>query len=144
MMLGSAAVAGRLEALAACGAAIAVDDFGTGYSTLTTLCSLPIDIVKIDRSFVARGPSDRADRAVIEAIVQMAGKLGMRTVAEGVERVAEEDFVRAAGADCVQGYLHLRPTPAAAFSAWLDAHVAGVREDDRRAGITRLAGRRSG
>jgi diguanylate cyclase (GGDEF)-like protein len=139
MVLDPDVVAGRLEDLAAAGAAIAVDHVGRSHSTLTTLRSLPVDVVKIDRSFVARGPSDPAGQEVVEAIVRLAGRLGARTVAEGVEHADEQDYLRAAGADDVQGYLRLRPVPAEEFLAWLDTHVAGVRRKDRRAGAPDLA-----
>ena len=115
----------RLNILAALGVRIAIDDFGTGYSALTTLRSLPAQIVKIDRSFVAGCMENPDDRAVIEAVVKMAAQMGMRTVAEGVERLEQQRFLEAIGADAVQGFLYLRPTTAKEFGAWLDRHIDG-------------------
>ncbi len=119
MVLDSPVVRATLDALVAVGVAIAIDDFGTGYSALTTLRTLPLDIVKIDRSFVSGCSTSTADHAVVEAIVQMAARLGLQTVAEGVERLEQQDFLRAVGADAVQGFLHQRPVPAAEIAAWL-------------------------
>jgi diguanylate cyclase (GGDEF)-like protein len=118
-VLDSPAVHATLDELVRLGVGLALDDFGTGYSSLTTLRSLPIDTVKIDKSFVARSASEPADRVVVEAIVQMAGRLGLRTVAEGVETPAQERYLRGAGIDAVQGYLHLAPVPAGVFTTWL-------------------------
>ncbi|WP_433556576.1 putative bifunctional diguanylate cyclase/phosphodiesterase [Pseudonocardia xinjiangensis] len=120
MVLDSPAIRTALAALAALGVTIAIDDFGTGYSALSTLRTLPLDIVKIDKSFLSTGPSRAADQAVVEAIVQMAGRLKLKVVAEGVERIEQLQFLRSAGADATQGYLHLRPTPAPEFGSWLE------------------------
>src|SRR3954471_2340298 len=118
-VLDAPAVQGTLDVLAGLGVGIAVDDFGTGYSALTTLRTLPVDVVKIDKSFVAGAATEDADQAVIEAIAQMAHRLGLQTVAEGVEDADQEDFVRAAGITAVQGRLHHPPVPADEFAAWL-------------------------
>ena len=119
MVLDSPAIRIALEQLTEIGAAIAIDDFGTGYSALSTLRALPLDIVKLDKSFISGGRSHATDEAVVGAIVQMAGRLGLRIVAEGVERVDQQQFLEEVGADAAQGYLHLRPTPAPEFTAWL-------------------------
>ena len=119
MVLSSPAVRSSLGALAAAGVALAIDDFGTGYSALTTLRTLPISVVKIDESFVADCPTNPADQAVVEAIVQMAGRLGLQTIAEGVERLEQQQYLRAVGADAMQGFLHLRPAPAPDVERWL-------------------------
>ncbi|WP_166804887.1 EAL domain-containing protein [Cryobacterium sp. Sr8] len=87
VVLDSAAAIGRLQALAAHGIAIAIDDFGTCYSSLTTLRSLPVNVIKLETSFTAGALTDRVDRSVITAIVQLGRELGIRTIAEGVERV---------------------------------------------------------
>jgi EAL domain-containing protein (putative c-di-GMP-specific phosphodiesterase class I) len=118
-VLDSPAVHATVDVLAGLGVGLAVDDFGTGYSALTTLRTLPVDIVKIDKSFVAGAATEVADQAVLEAIAQMADRLGLQTVAEGVECVEQQEFVERAGITAVQGYLHLPPVPAAAFAAWL-------------------------
>ncbi|MCW2675503.1 MAG: Diguanylate cyclase protein [Modestobacter sp.] len=118
-VLDSPAVQVTLDVLAGLGVGIAVDDFGTGYSALTTLRSLPVDIVKIDKSFVAGAATEVADQAVLEAIAQMADRLGLQTVAEGVEYVEQQEFIQRAGITAVQGYLHQRPVPAEELAAWL-------------------------
>jgi diguanylate cyclase (GGDEF)-like protein len=115
----------RLNILAALGVAIAIDDFGTGYSALTTLRSLPAQIVKIDKSFVAGCTEHAQDRAVIEAVVKMAAQMGMRTIAEGVERPEQQRYLEGIRADAVQGFLYLRPSAMDEFGAWLRTHHAG-------------------
>jgi diguanylate cyclase (GGDEF)-like protein len=125
-VLDSPAVSATLDELVRQGVGIALDDFGTGYSALTTLRSLPIDIVKIDKSFVAGALTQAADQAVVEAIVQMADRLGLQTVAEGVESLEQHDFLVAAGISALQGFRYLPPAPVAEFRAWL--------AENRRAG----------
>ncbi|HEY5180886.1 MAG TPA: EAL domain-containing protein [Dermatophilaceae bacterium] len=115
----------QLNALAAHGIVIAIDDFGTGYSALTTLRSLPAQIVKIDRSFVAGSTENAQDLAVTEAVVTLATKMGLRTIAEGVETLDQQRLLEEIGADDVQGYLYLRPTTAENFGIWLSGHLAG-------------------
>jgi diguanylate cyclase (GGDEF)-like protein len=127
MVLDSPAIRAALDRLAAIGAAIAIDDFGTGYSALSTLRALPLDIVKLDKSFIAGGSSNATDEAVVGAIVQMAGRLGLRIVAEGVERLDQQQFLEQVGADAAQGFLHLRPTPAPEFGVWLRQRAAPVK-----------------
>ena len=105
-----------LDAVRACGIRFSVDDFGTGYSSLAYLKQLPVDALKIDRSFVERIDTDTGERAIVEAIVTMAHTLGMTVVAEGVETARQLDAVRAVGCDVAQGYLLGRPVPAAAFA----------------------------
>jgi diguanylate cyclase (GGDEF)-like protein len=126
VVISSAAAIDRLNALAAHGVTIAIDDFGTGYSALTTLRSLPVQIVKIDKSFVAGSTVNAEDRAVTEAVVKMAAQMGMRTIAEGVERLDQQRFLASIGTDAVQGFLYLRPTTAADFGCWLETHLAGL------------------
>lgn len=96
------------------------------YSALTTLRSLPVQIVKIDKSFVAGSTVNAEDRAVTEAVVKMAAQMGMRTIAEGVERLDQQDFLSSIGTDAVQGFLYLRPTTAGEFGTWLETHLAGL------------------
>ncbi|WP_182111798.1 bifunctional diguanylate cyclase/phosphodiesterase [Actinotalea sp. JY-7876] len=105
----------RLRAL---GVRIALDDFGTGYSTLAWLHTLPVDQIKIDRSFVARLHTDRASLAVVRAVLSLAAELGLEVVAEGVEEEAQLAVLREAGCGLVQGYLLGRPGPT--FRAELD------------------------
>jgi EAL domain-containing protein (putative c-di-GMP-specific phosphodiesterase class I) len=97
------------------GVHLALDDFGTGYSSLLYVKGLPIDRLKVDRSFVSGlGSSDR-DATIIGTVVDLAHKLGLRVVAEGVETEAELQAVEAMGCDEAQGYLLGRPAPAEAF-----------------------------
>ncbi|MFW3170850.1 putative bifunctional diguanylate cyclase/phosphodiesterase [Geodermatophilus sp. CPCC 206100] len=119
-LLDAPAVQTTLDDLAGMGVGIAVDDFGTGYSALTTLRTLPVGVVKIDRSFVAGAATQVADQAVLEAIAQMAARLGLETVAEGVEDAEQQRFVEQAGITAVQGFLHQRPLPAGELAAWLE------------------------
>jgi diguanylate cyclase (GGDEF)-like protein/PAS domain S-box-containing protein len=93
------------------GATVALDDFGTGYSALTHLRELPIDCIKIDRSFVGSCLKDRSASAILVAVTHLAHDLGMQVVAEGVETEAQLDFVRAVGCDAAQGYHVARPLP---------------------------------
>jgi diguanylate cyclase (GGDEF)-like protein len=144
MVLDSPAVHDALGELARSGVTIAIDDFGTGYSALSTLRSLPLDVVKIDKSFLAGGPSRTADEAVVEAVVQMARRLGLQVVAEGVERVDQQQFLREVGAHAAQGNLHLRPIPAAELVRWLADHNAAHRSGGRdSATVTALDQHRS-
>jgi diguanylate cyclase len=109
----------RLEHLRSTGVRIAIDDFGTGYSSLGNLRDLPVDIVKIDRSFVdavARGPEDRA---FAHAIVRIAETLGLRSVAEGVEDEDQATAIAALGCDAAQGFFFSRPVPPADVPAIL-------------------------
>ena len=125
----------RLHTLAERGVVLAIDDFGTGYSALQTLCTLPIQIVKIDRSFVDGSTHNPEDRAVTEAIVQMARRLGLRTVAEGVERPEQEAFLESIGATGAQGYLYRKPGTADELSGWLAEHLAARSEVPHQASI---------
>jgi diguanylate cyclase (GGDEF)-like protein/PAS domain S-box-containing protein len=93
------------------GIRLAVDDFGTGYSSLAYLRSLPVGVLKIDRSFVARLDREASERAIVAAIVTMAHSLDMTVVAEGVETQAQLDMVREIGCDVAQGYLLGHPLP---------------------------------
>ncbi|WP_240475757.1 putative bifunctional diguanylate cyclase/phosphodiesterase [Herbaspirillum rhizosphaerae] len=99
------------------GVTISVDDFGTGYSSLASLKQYPLDTLKIDRSFVKGIPGDADDVAITEAIIAIAHKLHLQVVAEGVESQEQHDFLRAAGCDIVQGYLHSTPLSAGEIEA---------------------------
>lgn len=103
----------------ALGIHIALDDFGTGYSSLTHLKRFPIDVVKIDKSFVKDILSDPDDAAIIEAVIRMGQTLGLRVIAEGVEDDAQHAFLRNHGCFEMQGYLLGRPMPAEELLDWL-------------------------
>ena len=98
------------------GISIALDDFGTGYSSLSHLRQLPIDRLKIDRSFVSRLPDDADDCAIAAAVIDMARNLGLRVIAEGVETWQQVAFLRDRGCHEVQGYLFGEPVPAQSFT----------------------------
>jgi diguanylate cyclase (GGDEF)-like protein len=98
-----------LDAIQSRGIRIAIDDFGTGYSSMSLMKQFPIDTIKIDRSFVRDLPDDTEDQAIAQAIISMGRALGMTIVAEGVETVEQETFLRAHGCDEMQGFLFSRP-----------------------------------
>ncbi|MBB3095280.1 diguanylate cyclase (GGDEF)-like protein/PAS domain S-box-containing protein [Actinoplanes campanulatus] len=112
-------VSERLASLKRLGVRIALDDFGTGYSSLTWLKSLPADIVKLDRSFVAGLAEDPRKASIIQAVLWLAHSLGMSTIAEGVEEPSDWEALKAAGCPAVQGYLFSKPLPAPAFDRML-------------------------
>ena len=107
------------QALKALGATLAMDDFGTGYSSLAYLQKLPIDVLKIDRSFVTGMLADRDKLAIVRAILSLAEALGMRTVAEGIETAESAQMLAALGCTYGQGYYFARPLEAEAAFAWL-------------------------
>ena len=111
----------RLHELKALGLTLALDDFGTGYSSLASLHLLPVDTVKIDRSFISQSDTSHHHRVLIKATVQVAESLGMGTVAEGIETEAQAAAVRELGCDKGQGYLFSKPLPADKVAAWLVA-----------------------
>ncbi len=111
----------RLEQLQASGAKIAIDDFGTGYSSLSRLSSLPVDTLKIDRSFVMQLPGSSQGIALVQTIVSLAQAFAMTTVAEGVETRQQFATLCEVGCTQSQGYLHSKPLPAAEFVALLRA-----------------------
>jgi EAL domain-containing protein (putative c-di-GMP-specific phosphodiesterase class I) len=111
-------IQGRLRELKALGLTLALDDFGTGYSSLASLHLLPVDTVKIDRSFVSQADASHHHRVLIEATIRVAGSLGMGTVAEGIETDAQAAVVRELGCDKGQGYLYSQPLTALDLEAW--------------------------
>lgn len=114
-------VRSRLHELKALHLTLALDDFGTGYSSLASLHLLPVDTIKIDRSFVSQAHDSQHHRVLIEATVKVANSLGMSTVAEGIETEAQADIVRKLGVDKGQGYFYSRPLLPIEFVAWLRA-----------------------
>jgi EAL domain-containing protein (putative c-di-GMP-specific phosphodiesterase class I) len=102
-------LADRLRTLRRIGIRVALDDFGTGFSTLTWLQELPVDRVKIDRSFISNLATDASSRAVIRGVLALAGEVGLGVVAEGVETLEQATVLAEAGCKFVQGYLYGRP-----------------------------------
>lgn len=108
-----------LDELHRLGISIAVDDFGVGYSSLALLRRLPLDALKVDKSFVDELVSNRQDASIVDAILRMSRGMGLRTVAEGVETDAQREALGAMGCQNGQGYLFSRPLPADELEAWL-------------------------
>ena len=102
-----------LNRLSAAGVRIALDDFGTGYASLRHLKQFPVDIIKIDRSFVRGMDSDPGDEAIIRAVISLGRSLGIRIVAEGIERMGQAERLIAFGCDYGQGFLFSRAVPGA-------------------------------
>jgi EAL domain-containing protein (putative c-di-GMP-specific phosphodiesterase class I) len=109
-------VLGRLRAM---GVQISIDDFGTGYSSLSYLKRLPVDEIKIDRTFVQQMAHDLRDVAIVRSTIALAHDLGLIVVAEGVEDSATWDLLVRHGCDHVQGYYLSRALPAQALTDWL-------------------------
>ena len=112
LLADNAATTSMLHGLRALGVKLAVDDFGTGYSSLSYLRRLPIDILKVDRSFVSI-LEEHNGGALTRAVVAISRELGLRTIAEGVEGVGQQTQLQALGCDYAQGYYYCRPVPAA-------------------------------
>jgi len=102
----------KLRELRAAGVRIALDDFGTGYSSLGLLSKLPVDLVKIDRSFITGLPDDKASVTLVSSVIGLASAFGLKVVAEGVETEGQLGILRRMRCDHSQGYLHSRPVPA--------------------------------
>jgi len=102
---------------------IAIDDFGTGFSSLNYLRRLPVNVLKIDQSFVRDMLVESASLAIVESIISLAHSLGKETIAEGVETRAELDILTERGCRLMQGYYFSKPLPAQSFEAWLQARL---------------------
>lgn len=109
----------HLLSLRRSGALIAIDDFGTGYSSLSYLKSLPLDKIKIDKSFVQDLLEDDDDATIVRAIIQLGKNLGMQVIAEGVETVEQETYIIAQGCHEGQGYFYSKPLPARELTLYL-------------------------
>ncbi len=118
-------VLNTLRGLDQLGVALSLDDFGTGYSSLQHLRRLPLAEVKIDRSFVLGMASDPDDEAIVRSIIELAGALGLRVVAEGVEDARTLRLLAASGCHAAQGWFYGHPMPASEVVPWLSRHRPG-------------------
>lgn len=116
----------QLNALRELGISVAIDDFGTGYSSLSYLKRLPINTLKLDRSFVRDIERDENDAAICSATVALAHSLGLKIVAEGVENAAQRDFLATLNCDYLQGYFYSKPLPADKMARLLGEHSAAA------------------
>jgi diguanylate cyclase (GGDEF)-like protein/PAS domain S-box-containing protein len=117
-------VSGCLGALHAAGAKVSIDDFGTGFSSLAYLKHFDVDYLKIDKSFIDQLAEDGSDKALTEAIIGLAHRLGIEVIAEGVEHGAQRDLLAAFGCDYIQGWFYSKALPREAFENYLERHMA--------------------
>jgi EAL domain-containing protein (putative c-di-GMP-specific phosphodiesterase class I) len=117
-------VQASLREIRALGVSLSLDDFGTGYSSLSCLHELPVNVVKIDRSFVGMAVQSDYHRVMIEATIRMARTLGLSTVAEGIESQEQADLMRQLGCGKGQGYLYSRPLSTQALEQWIRSRSA--------------------
>jgi EAL domain-containing protein (putative c-di-GMP-specific phosphodiesterase class I) len=116
----------QLNELQAIGVRTSIDDFGTGYSSLSYLKRLPIDTLKIDRSFVRELPADQDSAAIVRAIIALGHNLRLKVIAEGVEEQAQLDFLRSHHCDEIQGYVFSRPLDVDEFTEFVKSPEAGT------------------
>jgi len=114
-----------LESMKRLGIQVSIDDFGTGYSSLSYLKRLPVDKLKVDKSFVKDLATDKGDAAIVSAIVTLSRNLGLTVVAEGVETAEQYEILDGFGCHEAQGYLISWPLPVAAFETWFNDKEAG-------------------
>ncbi len=114
----------NLRRLSALGCRLSIDDYGTGYSSLAYLRRLPLDELKIDKSFVMEMVRDASDHVIVRSTIDLAHNMGLAVVAEGVEDEATLERLRALGCDMVQGYFMSRPLAADLVVSWMNDHVS--------------------
>ncbi len=122
-----------LERLHALGLRLSIDDFGTGYSSLAYLKRLPVDELKIDKSFVMKMESDLDDAKIVRSTIDLANNLGLSVVAEGIENEATWKLLAGLKCDEAQGYFIARPMPAEDLFNWVRAWVTPKTDDVRLA-----------
>ncbi len=108
-----------MKSLKSLGVQVSIDDFGTGYSSLNYLRRLPVNKLKIDQSFIRDIENDEDDEIIVVSIVQLAKALKKETIAEGVENITQEVFLRNIGCDTIQGFLYAHPMSVVVFNDWL-------------------------
>ncbi len=116
LMQHSEQVLRTLQSIKSLGVGLAIDDFGTGYSSLSYLKRLPLDILKIDQSFIRGLPDDPNDAAIARAIIALGRSMQLTIIAEGVETPAQQEFLAAEGCEQIQGYIVSLPLPPNAFA----------------------------
>jgi diguanylate cyclase (GGDEF)-like protein len=128
-------VVGTLNALNYAGTTIALDDFGTGYASLSHLKQFPVDVLKIDRSFVSKltDNDEEEDAAIVGAVINLAQSLGIMTVAEGIENREQAAYLRRKGCDLGQGYLFSHAIPATLVPGLIQRRYLSVMSEDRAA-----------
>ena len=114
----------KMHLLRAQGIRLAIDDFGTGYSSLSYLKRFPLDVLKIDKSFVDDIPEKRDDMEIANTVIAIGHTLGFKVLAEGVETVEQLEFLKAQGCDLYQGFLMSQPLPAEEFKMLLHKKTA--------------------
>ncbi len=135
VMTGSTRVLATLERLREIGVGLSIDDFGTGYSSLSYLKKYPFKQLKVDQSFVRGVPDNRDDAAIVEAVVRLGQSLNISVIAEGVETVDQQEFLKSLGCHAAQGYLYGRPMPAQDFVTWIERwEVQRGRSEEKRVG----------
>jgi EAL domain-containing protein (putative c-di-GMP-specific phosphodiesterase class I) len=110
----------KLEAIRALGMGIAIDDFGTGYSSLNYLARLPVDALKIDRSFIKNMDSSAEHMTIVTSVISLAHSLNLKVIAEGVETKEQWNLLKLLKCNELQGYVFSRPQPAEAVEAMFD------------------------
>jgi EAL domain-containing protein (putative c-di-GMP-specific phosphodiesterase class I) len=116
-----------LAQLREAGITISIDDFGTGHSSLQSLSQLPVDVLKIDRTFVRDIATNDRHRTLVQTTITLAKSFGMTTIAEGVETRLQAEILKRLGCDAIQGYYIARPVSAREFGDWISAWRPAVK-----------------
>ena len=119
----------NLHRLKGLGVQLSIDDFGTGYSSMAYLKRMPLNELKIDKTFVSNMLNVKEDERIVRSIIDLAHHFDLQVVAEGVEDMPTLDALRALGCDVAQGYLFERPIPAKQFAAWLEQRSSADNTD---------------
>jgi EAL domain-containing protein (putative c-di-GMP-specific phosphodiesterase class I) len=109
-----------LDKLSSMSIKLSIDDFGTGYSSLAYLKRLPVDELKIDKSFILKMEQDESDKKIVQSTIDLGHNLGLKVVAEGIENQIVWDLLRKMGCDSGQGYYMSKPMPASDFVSWIE------------------------